>query len=248
MEPVGLATLFRPPKRAPYPGISNLWLGEVVTETGDMRMYIKQVTEEEMLSECLCAIVGRELGMTIPTAYLVADQTGELGGGVLFGSVDAEMVSIKQWVKDSDPGIAEAITQWRTRYDAALFDEWAANPDRNGGNLLWDGSANWVLIDHALALWSSLSTPRPDIPFNNLLANTIIGLEKDMALARLNKQAPVFADQCRSLDMDAVRDAAQCERMGMSERAQIALKSLQKRIEYLPVLLARYSGQKDFFA
>ncbi len=248
MEPIGLATLFRPPKRAPYPGISNLWFGEAVTESGDMRMYIKQVTQEEMLSECLCAIIGRELGMNIPTAYLVADHTGVTGGDVLFGSVDAEMVSIKQRIQDNDPGIIDAMTQWRDRYGAALFDEWSANPDRHGGNLLWDGSAQWVLIDHALALWSSLKTPRPELESNNLLARLIIGLEKDMALARLHKQAPVFADQCRALDMDAVRHAAQCEQIGMSERSKIALESLQNRIDYLPVLLARYSGQKDFFA
>lgn len=47
-----------------------------------------------------------------------------------------------------DPRFLEDLMGWECFADAAAFDEWAANVDRNWGNLVRRGKHDYVLIDH----------------------------------------------------------------------------------------------------
>lgn len=246
MEPIGFATLYTQPREIKGLGnVSPLWLGDAVTESGEARLYIKRAPNAEIVSECLCAVVGAELGLPIPRTFLVMDSANFLGGGILIGSEDEGMPSLKQYVEQQDPAVEEAIAKWQQLHEAALFDEWIANPDRNQGNLLWSGGEDWVLIDHALALWSSLASPNPRSEEHNGLAQVVVNLERDVGAARLRRLSGPFAEKCRALDRSELRAAAHCDSMGMSDHSKSALSSLMKRLEFLPALLARHGNQPE---
>lgn len=253
MEPVGFATLNFTPR--PITGLGNvapLWLGDAITHGGEVaRLYMKQASRLQMLSECLCAVIGSELSLPIPKAYLVADPNAYLGGGVLIGSEDAGTPSLKHYIEINDPVVAQMLARWQSLPRAALFDEWTLNWDRNQGNLLWDGATQWALIDHAAALGAmpegeghpsppDAPVPVPSARAGNQLARFISAQHGDLGFARLRKQLPGFRDECQLLDTDELLEGSRCQALDALARAQHALCCLQDRLPHLPGLIARH--------
>lgn len=244
MESVGFATLnIQPSQITHLDNVTELWNGIALTTDGERRLYIKRARPYELLSECLCAVIGSEIGLNIPKAYLVQDPLEWIGGGILIGSEDAGAPSLKQYLRQGDRAVQVAITRWGGLREAALFDEWTANPDRNLGNLLWDGADGWLLIDHARALgtWPPWHlVPPVNIETANQLMNVLSQIERDLAPLRLSKQATPFGLKCSQIDTDQVLQAARCEELRLGERARLALCFLQGRIPMLPQLMARH--------
>ena len=246
MEPIGLATLYTEPRRLEgLDNISEVWVADALTHEGDVRLYVKKTSKEEVMAECVAALLGSALGLPVAKTYIVMDPGDLLGGGYFAGSEDAGSPSIKQWLNRRDPFVEQMLASWKSLYDVALFDEWIANPDRQGGNILWGGGASWVLIDHAQALWSALRKPQPDLPHNNILASFISSIDGDLGPMRLRKLSGPFAERCRLIDPEIVRDASQCNQIGMYDRCEDTLSSLGTRLSLMPALIARHGNQPD---
>ena len=249
MEPIGFATLYlQPGPVADLGNVTPLWHGDALTPTGEVRLYIKRAPRDEVLAECLCAVLGSALHLPIPRAFLVLDPVGWLGGGVLIGSEDAGFPSLKHHLACQLADLPAALATWPQLHTAALFDEWIANPDRNQGNLLWDAADQWLLIDHARALgaWPPGSpVPAPTEPIANQLAAVVTAIEGDLGTPRLRKLASPFGQRCRTFDHQQTLEAARCQTLGMVERATLALSFLAKRIDCLPALLARHGRQGE---
>lgn len=248
MEPVELAILVIEPRRISDLGnASPLWLGKALTDGDDVRLYVKRATPEEILSECLCAVLGEALDLPIARVYLVEDPLRYLGGEILIGSLDAGMRSLRHHVQTGNPIVEHALGNWPKLQDAALFDEWIANPDRNSGNLLWDAAQEWVLIDHARALgaWpDGAPVPNAQAQVDNQLARLIYELHGDFGLMRARKRIEEFS----ALAAAALPQAPRCvpsQRLALSARSQIALSFLASRIHWLPALLARHGRQPE---
>jgi hypothetical protein len=198
-------------------------------------------------------VLGSELSLPIPKAYLIADPNGYLGGGMLIGSEDAGTPSFKHYIEFNDPAVAAALTRWQSLHRAALFDEWTLNWDRNQGNLLWDGATQWALIDHAAALGAMLEgegqpspadtpVPAPSTPVANQLARFVSAQHGDLGVARLHRQLPGFRDECQLLDAEGILDGARSQALAAQARAQHALCCLQDRLHHLPGLIARHGS------
>jgi hypothetical protein len=247
MEPIGFATLYTKPRRLEgQDNVSEVWVADALTHEGDVRLYVKKTSKEEIMAECLASLLAKSLGLPVAKAYIVTDPGDLLGGGVFAGSEDAGAPSIKQWLNLHDQTVLNMLAGWKKLHEVALFDEWIANPDRQGGNLLWGGGENWVLIDHAMALWSALGKPHADMPFQNILATLISDIEKDMGPARLRHLSGEFAGRCREIDHDLIINASQSQHIGMYERCEVTLSSLETRLSMLPALLSRHGNQADF--
>lgn len=248
MEAVGLATLITTPRPVTDLGnVSPLWHGDALAEGVDVRLYLKRAAAEEMLSECLCAVLGMALGLPVARVFLVADPGALAGGGLLIGSLDAGMPSLRHQVAADAPAVMAALALWPGLYEAALFDEWIANPDRNQGNLLWDAAGDWRLIDHARALgaWPpGAAVPAPNARCDNQLARVLYALHGELALMRARRKIGDFGARARAA-LAPSEAAVPVQRLKLSARTRAALSFLASRIDWLPALIARHGQQPE---
>lgn len=252
MQQIGFATLYTAPRRISDLGnVSPLWLGDAITQTGDARLYIKEVTYQELIAECLCATIGSAVGLPVTQTYIVQDPKNLLNASYIIGSEDADMPSFKRhWSlahNAQQQAIITALSNWRQLHEAALFDEWIANPDRNTGNFLWDGGDNWHLIDHARAVWTTTPTEDATAAFDNILADLVKGIQNEFGIAQLKKKLGTEIPKYKEIDTNKVLQSARCPEIGCVAEARNKLISLVARINALPALIGRHSEQQELF-
>lgn len=118
---------------------------------------LKRGSSSEILAEAFSAILLRGWGLPVPTPYLVSEPMG-----ISFASAEQSYPNLAQKIGlDDIPAGSPAVTaatklahqlvaNLPTVPLAIVADEAIANPDRNLGNILWDGvDEQW--IDHAYA-------------------------------------------------------------------------------------------------
>jgi hypothetical protein len=238
MDRVGIATLHTKPWKVPDLGsISPLWLGEGTTQSGGARMYLKAAPVPEILAECICAVAGSALGLPVPPLYLVLDPAKHTDHPLLIGSKDVGVPSLRQRSILDDAAMQQTLCRWDALHRCAIFDEWIANPDRNQGNLLWNGQRQWYLIDHARAL--GLADPADSC--DNILAAAIAHWQRDLGLLRMQTELLPFARDARAIDLGNIRTFAQCDVLGIAQHCDAALSFLRERIGCLPMLLSRHN-------
>lgn len=252
MLQIGFATLYTTPRKIDDLGnISPLWLGDALTTTGDVRLFLKEVPYSELIAECLCATIGSALGLPVLQTYVVHDPHNFLQASYLIGSEDADMPSFKRHLSLSDQHQIEfskaALAKWRQLHEAALFDEWIANPDRNTGNFLWDGGEQWNLIDHGRALWTTTPTAAPGDHFQNILAEIIKLVYQEIGIAQVKRKLAIELPKYQNIDTEKILLAARCAETGCVAEAQNKLVLLVERLNALPALIARYSEQPELF-
>lgn len=152
--------------------INPVWRGNVQLSDVRRSMYVKAVEPRTLAVEVICAIVGRRIGLPIPRPALVQVTSRSLPQATMptlfFGSESVDNPDLKKWLaRDPDTTMAH-LNNWSKLIDAGCFDEWIANADRHGGNILYGGGKNFVLIDHSEALPRRLQVADP------ALENTIL--------------------------------------------------------------------------
>lgn len=252
MLQIGFATLYTEPRKISDLGnVSPLWLGDAITASGDARLYIKQVTYQELIAECLCTTIGSAVGLPVTQTYVVRDPKNLLNAVYIIGSEDADMPSFKRHWSLADnmqkKALENVLANWRQLHEAALFDEWIANPDRNIGNFLWDGGDNWQLIDHARALWTTTPAHDSATAFNNILASLVKCVQNEIGIAQLKKKLATELPKYQDINTSQVMQAARCSEIGCIAEAQNKLISLVARINALPALVGRHSEQQELF-
>lgn len=131
--------------------INPTWKADIRSAEGDFQAIVKDISERELIVECLCSVLGRWLGLPIPRPMLVKDT--ELG--LLFGCEELPHPDLKH-AELSTYLMTVLLSSWSQLPLATVFDEWIANPDRHGGNLLTNGAGDFWLIDHGLSLCEGL--------------------------------------------------------------------------------------------
>lgn len=136
--------------------INPVWRGNVQLADKRRTMYVKAVDQRTLAVEVICALVGRALGLPIPKPALVkvtARAMPEATAPTLFfGSESVDNPDLKRWLRKDSEAAMQGLATWSRLLDAGCFDEWVANADRHGGNILWGGGSNFSLIDHSEAL------------------------------------------------------------------------------------------------
>ncbi|MBK8752255.1 MAG: hypothetical protein IPL99_11715 [Candidatus Competibacteraceae bacterium] len=173
-------------------GINHAQRAPVLTRQGEVMAIVKELPLYELITEILCALLGRELNLPIPEPLLVIDPAQQL---LVAGSVDVGYPSLHQPVLAAHlPLIAALLQGWPALVRSACFDEWIANPDRHGGNLLFDGQGFW-LIDHGLALRVDPAT----VTVNHLMTTAIAARTDELARQRLKREVTQFTPPIRTI-------------------------------------------------
>lgn len=156
-----------------YPGDGDVWRAVVHSSFGKTEVMLKLLDSRRLFIECLCALVGRNMGLPIPKPYLVKVRPGivessNLSSTVMaFGSSLVAVPNLARAVRSTDD-IRSALQEWSLLQGAIAFDELIANTDRNSTNILMAPSRQIHLIDHDQAI-PALATPGTKIR-NELLA------------------------------------------------------------------------------
>lgn len=170
--------------------VNPVWRGNVTMGSIRRQMYVKAVEPRTLAVEVVCALIGRSLGLPIPRPALVQVTTRAIpklaGEMVFFGSESVDNPDLKQWLNKDSEQVLGQLFQWSKLIDAGCFDEWAANADRHGGNILFGGGNNFALIDHSEAIPQGLQA-KAAAPANLLLSYAADGLDDKDLDALLNK-------------------------------------------------------------
>src|SRR5690554_614657 len=121
--------------------INPVWRGNVQLADKRRTMYVKAVDQRTLAVEVICALVGRALGLPIPKPALVKVTARAMPEATVptlfFGSESVDNPDLKRWLRKDSEAAMQGLATWSRLLDAGCFDEWVANADRHGGNILW---------------------------------------------------------------------------------------------------------------
>lgn len=212
---------------------------------------IKDLNVQQLVNELLAAVLGKELGLPVPNAYLGFAPNGTLQakhlplangtGHLLFVSEDVCTPNLAQQVTAGGPFIEalliNALRNWLKLGQLYAFDAWIANTDRHQGNLLIDGPTNIWLIDHGHAFtghqWQ-LNDLDPLIAYRHRLSEWLTGHLSPAQKSSKSHEAAVFATKIATVPVQqALLDGALD--MLLPPPSVFALKDfLMKRVQHVP--------------
>lgn len=116
-------------------------------------VYCKEIPPREIFIECAIALIGRDLGISIPEPYLIMTTPDSYPNykepSILFGSKNIEYPNLFRKLSDiTKEQILPLLEEYDKQHGIAIFDEWTANPDRHFGNILFGGNNHFYFIDH----------------------------------------------------------------------------------------------------
>ncbi|PMI33536.1 hypothetical protein BCT30_05030 [Enterovibrio norvegicus] len=163
MDKVVLATMLPGASKVDDMNLNPTWKSPVYTDNGVKTAFVKLVEPRKIFVECACAILGRALGLPMPSPMVVKvthDALPEVvakgESKIAFGSEDVGHPSFRRRINDSSAEAMDLLGQYVQLLEISVFDEWIANHDRNIGNILFDGKI-FSFIDHELALPSVMT-------------------------------------------------------------------------------------------
>lgn len=235
------------------PVASPVWKVALATESGRANAFLKLLPAHQLISEAICTLLGRAVGIELPRGFLVevtpdtlpevAWQPGEttrLG----FGSEDAEYRSFAFAIRCRSAAIERELMRWNGLAPLAFFDEWVANTDRHFRNLLYRGG-EFVPIDHSHALTGHDWTPAR-------LTSTVSVANQMLALAasylseherhQWRRNSTAISAGYRCVPLDELVERAALERYATPEQTLAVLDFLRKRVFHVPTLAAGKLG------
>lgn len=147
-------------------GQNQMWKGFVSTSIGDIEAYVKKCKQQEsILVEIIVALIGRVYKLPIPRPIIIKVDAGHPDVAVsqttyLYGSEASASPNFSRFLREfSQP--EEIILDYKDLHKILTFDELIANPDRNNGNILYDGDT-YQFIDHEYCFWDK-QNPKGEI-------------------------------------------------------------------------------------
>ncbi|WP_334036540.1 HipA family kinase [Alteromonas macleodii] len=167
--------------------VNPTWKAHIQTHNETIVGFVKLIDLRKIYVECVCAVIGRELGLPIPKPILVKVPQESLPSEVLnkpatlaFASKDAEYPSFRRYFNNNSTDALDSLVKFSKSLDIAVFDEWIGNWDRNIGNILYDGNHEYYFIDHENAIDKNLQPESPALKNQMLdqLASSLTEFEK----------------------------------------------------------------------
>ncbi|WP_418805918.1 hypothetical protein [Parasutterella sp.] len=138
-------------KKEPFAdkGINDAYKATIVLEDKTKRIALaKRIDFDEIVRELFSACVGMQLGLPIPSQFLVWDREIK---SILYA---CEFINYPNYFnaftakgQTAETGY-KVLKAWKGWCSTVAFDELIINKDRHLANFLWGGEDNFYLIDH----------------------------------------------------------------------------------------------------
>lgn len=208
-------------------GINETFVGLIQTTTEQHRAYIKVLSSRQLVNELVCSTLGRAVGLPIPEGFIVQATAADLpesgmlakhdGGALIFACADVGRPSLKRRLTEmGSEFLNQLFASWKHWEEAAIFDEWIANPDRHAGNLLIEGPDKVWLIDHGHALtgpdWAAVDLAPDRVVRNQIAEQRFPGLTLPERMATRSK-AGELSKLFGHIDVDAAISASHADKL-----------------------------------
>lgn len=237
--------------------INDTWLGVLYLADGStVHAILKDIYPKEMANELLGAALASALGLPVPQTYLAVANPDVLAATkgpslgdfrVVFASERKGTPPLKQvWTGERIPQpYLETLLSWPLCGSAFAFDTWAANVDRNVGNILCGGPGDVWLIDHGQLLtgpmWNGSELAAGGEYLNKMslwLTNHFRSSQK-AALLRGILELP---EAIRKLDLDAIAQTSKALSILTAADAKAMLSFLKARVDHISPIATKQAG------
>ncbi|GAB3112563.1 hypothetical protein G8770_19235 [Aestuariicella hydrocarbonica] len=245
MEQVKIGLMLPGAKSFEDHNVNPTWKAHVKTHESVVVAYVKQVDFQKLYAECVCATIGRSLGLSIPKPIIVKvthDAFKEIPEGeyaLAFGSEDAGYPSFRRYSKSEEA--LEKLKSYSKTLDVGVFDEWIANWDRNVGNILYDGGEKFSFIDHENAL--DLSLEESDSAKDNQIIRVIYTLKSEFEKHKLNRDIDIgITPQYKDFPFALISEKTYASSYLPQEQIVKVIEFLEKRSKHIKMLMSRRLG------
>jgi hypothetical protein len=227
-------------------GREEIWRGSInIDSIVDVPAYLRMGSLRTVVSELVCSVVGRALGLPIPRPYLVRVNKPALPASTAWNEDEAmrytfacaevsESTAFSQLISHKSEYARKLLRGWELYPHTVTFDEWVGNLDRNQSNILFSANVIW-LIDHADALGGvlgeihDLSDIQGDA-FSNVLLDRHVAdfsVNDKSTLIAIAGEIMAFAAQ---LDLNSALDCASLSTIGSLATVKKILAFLGTRL------------------
>jgi len=242
---VQLATAYPGAKQVDSPKGRTLF-GEIRTDHGSVRAFIKLLTIGDIAREAICAVLARKLRLPVPQPYYVSidpaitDLPLRNHHNIAF-ALEAELFPNPR-IRDID-SFRNELLNWPELYACAAFDVWIANRDRLTNNLLFAGGHDFWMIDHYEARPSYVQASSP---VGSRLLELLSQGKSEFELYRIRDGLMSKAEEYSSIDWDEIRTLVQRPELPeCSEHFDKYIHFLKERTNHMMVILTTDIGVKQ---
>lgn len=228
--------------------INPTYKAHVQTHEEVIQAYVKFVPSREIYVECVCAVIGRLLGLPIPKPLIVKvdhNALNEIPNGsfqLAFGSVDSIYPSLKRRGLNNE--LIKKLENFKQTLDIGVFDEWIGNPDRHGGNILFDGSDNFTFIDHGLSLSHELSAD--EAASQNIIVDHFYSAKSEFEKYKANREVQsTISPQYSEIPLSLLSEKTYGTSYLKSEEVLSVVNFLEERSKQIDTLFENRLGLKQ---
>lgn len=222
--------------------INPTFKAHVKTHEEIIQAYVKIIPPREIYVECVCAVIGRFLGLPIPKPLIVKVDYEALNNvpvgeyKLAFGSEDSVYPSLKR--RGINEELFKKLGDFKKTLDIGVFDEWIANPDRHGGNILFDGSDDFMFIDHGLSISSEIAADRP--AHKNIIIDSFYSVKSEFEKYKINREVQsTITPQYFEIPLSLLSEKTYGSSYLKSEEVVSVVRFLQERSGKLNVLFEK---------
>lgn len=226
-------------------------VGDISTDLGRMRAFVKLLSPEGIAREAICSVLAKILHLPVRQSYyvnLVSTQFRSQAGnieGLAFGC----MRGFTPLFRLRDLSSFESdLLKWPELLKSAVFDEWIANGDRLPNNMAFENGKVFWLFDHDEAFPGYVS---PSTPVSPQLLALAAKDKSEIELHRIRNQADDIIDSYRNLDWNEIYYCVRAAELKFLEKYFVKqINFLKARIPEMRNILTQDLGikQKDFFS
>ncbi|MGB3610675.1 MAG: HipA family kinase [Cellvibrio sp.] len=239
MEKVAIGVLLPGAQRFSDENVNPTWKAHVQTDKEITVAFIKPLSARKLYVECICATLGRHLGLPIPRPIIVQIPPHSIGIAndqaiLAFGSEDAGYPSLRRHLNDAEA--FEKLALFGKSLDLGVFDEWIANTDRNVGNVLFDGGNNFTFIDHEHSIPENLNHSSP--ASDNQMIRCLFAVKSEFEKFKLNRECQInVIPQYATVPLAILSEMTYATSYLSELEIVQVIKFLEMRIEHLHNLL-----------
>ena len=256
---IPLASVVPGPRPAPEnKGVNELYQGFVDAADGRHQSYIKVLPEKQLVNELAAWVLARAMKFPVLDSFLLRVRDDDIpqskllptlphdssGEAFVFGSKAVGYPQLGRTL-NANPDWAtyflepNVFPRWQ---ELIVFDEWIANGDRHGGNLLWTPENRLFWIDHSHAFtgpdWDCAKWDARKLYGNQVAKSLMLSLEKSDKTDLVKKAAELatFIGKLPLQDLQAVSQIIRF--LTTSERDELAL-FVMERAQHLELMCAK---------